>query len=389
LKLFQYVIHREPCWNKTFPGLFLLPELCVFRLIFTIPDVDIDIVKKAFSIFVDKIEEIDGNILNRTTFDNAIFEIMPTKWSGELATQLAKSFSERHSEKLKLIEIGTYCGMIEEFRYINSTTGIAKSIRLNLKLISKDDQVQAVRIVLGLSFLYYNQTIPIETGLIKKFLDMLSWGKGCAHAASWALKWLNHKKRGERRWIPTDRDIRGIKEYMISHEGDDYAVSLLNLVLINDNFDGAIDIVKHIVFGDEIVDLEKPKGPTKNYLDTLTSLLSRDMPESFLKKQLIINVIANSNFKSCEKVLRENLSSTDSSVRKAIVESLSNHISEECYCKLISRDFDCISPFWDPNEKITIDRQKEASITMNISIDEVRKIFHNILIKYKVDFIFD
>ena len=217
------------------------------------------------------------------------------------------------------------------------------------RLVSSEGKA-AVGAALSVMELAFQEKACLVPGLSDGLLTMLTKDAPSAHAAAWALAWLNHERMGTNAWQPSVKEMEQIISSVGDAQFDSEAARYLTWILDRERDERAVDA---LIF--RLGDI--------NVRATAVSALGQ------IGNQTAINALI------------PYLEDDDSEVRRVVLSTLASTLEDETERILLSRHLDN-QPYLDPREEIDEQRVRKASESLKLSTEEIRYRYEMIARKF-------
>lgn len=212
------------------------------------PNVSEETVQEVFQAFAGQVKNEDGSGYVRTNVDRAAMEIARTRWAGQLCSSLAEEFSRRDSKNR--MRPGSLCAMVGGSRAPKNPRELDTWLSEQGDRLLSANEYEAIETALTISYLVFRNNIRgnahfmSEPGLPDALLSRLNDSAPMAHAAAWALGWLNGGPRitEGKNWRPEPEHIEQILTFIGKSDSDPGAMRHLTFIMQNEKIEDAVGL---------------------------------------------------------------------------------------------------------------------------------------------------
>ncbi|ARV60955.1 hypothetical protein BZZ01_22125 [Nostocales cyanobacterium HT-58-2] len=336
------------------------------------PNVSEGVAREVLEEFVRQVGESDGNGIVTTSVDAAAMELAVSRWAQMLRSLLVEEFQRR--EPIPGRYCGGLCGMIATASLSNEEEPTIQE--WCMKQVSRLglSEKESIEAALGIMQLAFQNKANIVPGMINGLLKMLEGSTSAAHAAAWALGWLNREKQEHSAWRPTPTEMQQLISFIKIPASDTEAVRWISGTL---GQKGNVQAVEPLIFwlGNPNSNLRQvvaqALGVIKDKRAVQPLIAKLDDPNEGVR-QVVAQALVEIKDKQALNILFKRLSANDQQTRIIALKALSRTCKDEVDRKLLSRGLDAVNPFLDPQKEIHEERVRYAADKLKISVEEVR-----------------
>ena len=303
------------------------------------PNASEQVVEYVLQEFAAQVGDRDGTGPAVTTgIDAAAIELAGTRWAGTLCTALVSEFCGR-----EIAVRWNAGGLVATVGSVNIpqdeaelTDWLAEQKR---RIHNRDEKaaIEAVLCVMGAACERKAKPIP---GLVDILLCRLSGSAPMAHAAAWALGWLEGGPAARAGiWQPTSHEIESILAFVGNPNSDAYAVRFLTWVLANERVERAIEPLAFWL-GNPIADVRRAAGEALVCIGSDTAvapLIARLGDSESFVRSAAVEALGSIGSEEAVAPLIARLEDGEADVRSATAEALGSIGGEEAVAPLIAR----------------------------------------------------
>jgi len=234
----------------------ILATLCVADE----PNVSEKIVEEVFQAFSSRVKKGDGGGRVRTSASAAAMEVASTRWAFQLRASLVEEFCRRDSTNRS--DLGSLCGMIGARSAPKDPAKLDAWVSERLERLLNGDEHEAIETALTVMILAFEKSrlyeerqnsldLALSEALLshptlpETLLSLLNGNAPMAHAAAWALGWLNSESIGttSKYWRPEPNHVETILTAIGKSDYDPEAVRFLTWIVRNENIYDAFELL--------------------------------------------------------------------------------------------------------------------------------------------------
>ena len=200
------------------------------------PNADDRAARQALRAFAAQVGEDDGGGRVRTGLDAAAMELANTRWAETLRGALVDEFCQRGGRRRE--NPGGLVGMVGAAGAPQDSAGLADWLAKQARWLQSREESEAIKAALAVGQLVTPwesrralQEAQLPSGLGEALITRLAGSAPLAHAAAWALHWLNNSRYGPRIWKPTASEIDRFIAVVINGNSDAGVVANLARIL--------------------------------------------------------------------------------------------------------------------------------------------------------------
>lgn len=204
--------------------------LCLAAEINVSVSVGTRIISAMFSAMGD--EDVDRGI-----FRNVVVELQGTRWGAQLNDKLFEGYIADHpTTKRGPKRFGSYISVATSAFAPRDPSELADWIDNRVLWLKSESQRQVVEAALGFMHLSFVQRSVYRDGVVEALIKHLGNSAPEAHAAAWALGWMNAKRPSAKgdaalQWSPSEGELVQLLEFVKKQESDPQAVRFLSWIL--------------------------------------------------------------------------------------------------------------------------------------------------------------
>lgn len=285
----------------------------------------------------------DGKGPVETGIDAAAMELAGTRWANALCAALGDEFCLR--EPHTRWNPGGMLAMVSAENADPDKAGLTNLLIEQTRRLCDEDEREAIRAALCVMHLSFRDKAQLIPGLVDILLKRLAGSAPMAHAAGWALGWLNggyYTAYKDGIWQPKPGEMESLIVFVSNPKSDPYAVRYLTWILGREKVEHAVEPL--------ILWLENPIADVRS---TVASALGNIESEA-----AVASLIAR-------------LQDAEAQVRSTAAHGLAQGL-ERIDRMLLSRHLDGVVSFLDPCEPIGEAFAQKAASKLALTIEDVR-----------------
>jgi HEAT repeat protein len=196
------------------------------------PNVSEDVAREVLECFVRQVNKKDGTGPVKTSIDAAIKELATSRWAEMLQSLLLREFCRRKGDIRN--SFGSLYGEIAVHSVSSDEEEIRGLLIERVARLNSQDKMSAISTALQVMTLTYHGKGCLVPRLAEGLLGMLSANGAVAHAAAWALMWLNGERVNYGSWHPSEIEIQKLISLIGSSNYDSMATNFLISILRNE-----------------------------------------------------------------------------------------------------------------------------------------------------------
>lgn len=305
------------------------------------PNVSDEVAHAVLHSLIEQVETNDGTGYVDTGLDAAALELAVSQWGERLTFLLAEEFCRR--DVADRGAAGGVCAMVS----VPSTRQNEAEVRVWVEKasfqIASDNGATAVTSALSVMELAFQGRACLVPGLTQGLLSMLAENDHSAHAAAWALGWLNNEKMGTDAWQPTVEERDQIVSFVGNPYSDAEAARYLMWILARERDECAVDAL-----------VLRLKDGNVNVRETAVRTLGQ------IGSQRAVDALMPS------------LEDDEEDLRRYALGTLATTLEDEIDRILLSERLRDNGPYLDPQEEIDGERLQGAAEVLGLSTEETR-----------------
>lgn len=175
--------------------------------------------------FGEQIRQPDGIRDVRTGAEQAAMELGHSHWKRFLQDKLVAEFMTREPSTRHYA--GGVSAMVSGRSVPNERDALGCWTTEQVSRISSKSDAEAIEGALAVMEASYSQGLPVIPGLVNSLFNLLDRGNAAAHAAAWALAWLQGMGRSRGTWEPNSAERARIIAFLSDPSNDPVALEWL------------------------------------------------------------------------------------------------------------------------------------------------------------------
>lgn len=203
------------------------------------PNVSEEVAKEVLECFVRQVNKKDGTGPVKTSIDTAIKELATSRWAETLQCLLLREFCKRKGSIRN--SFGSLYGEIAIHSISSDEEEIRGLLMEQVARLNMKDKMAAISAALQVMTLAYQGKGYLVPGLAEGLLDKVTENGPVAHAAAWALMWLNSNRVNYGSWHPSESENQKLISLICSRNYDSMATCFLIDVLGTERSQEAVE----------------------------------------------------------------------------------------------------------------------------------------------------
>jgi hypothetical protein len=333
--------------------------------------------------FARQLKENDGEGSDaRTTADSTALELVGLEWETLLRTGLVQEFCRR--EPISRWNPGLLCGKIGMAKAPWEENEFHPWLLKQAARLKSNDEEEAIDAALVLMQMAYANRGACVNGMAEGLLAMLDRNGPSAHAAAWALRWLNREKKWTGKPNETGKLIA-----LVSNPAADIGAVRCAIIVIGDTTDPrAVEpLIKRLADENENIEVRTTAinalGEIKDPR-AVEPLIERmeDKNEKIELRTAAIKTLGRIGDLQAMKPLLKRLEDKNTEVRISALGALAKICEDETNRKLLTRELDGKWTWLEPQDPVNDERVKNAARKLELSEEEVRQRYERLAKKY-------
>jgi len=354
------------------------------------PNVSEKIVQEVFQAFASQVKQDDGGGRVRTSASAAAMEVASTRWAVQLRASLVKEFCRRDSTNRS--GPGSLCGMVSARSATKDPAKLDAWLSERLEWLLNGDEQGAIETALTVMILAFEKSrfyeerqnsldLALSEALLshptlpETLLSLLNGNAPMAHAAAWALAWLNHGTVSTKReyWQPEPKHVETILTVIGTSDSDPEVVRFLTWITKNEKIDAAVELLLTWVDHPNSAlrrDVAMALGNIGSERAVEPLIAKLDDPKADVRRA-IAEALGNIGSERAVEQLITKLDDPEADFRIFTLQTLSHNFPEKDR-RMLSEDLNGLYPFLDPHQEISTEFASKAAEELKLTIKEVQ-----------------
>jgi HEAT repeat protein len=347
----------------------------------------------------------------------AAMELASTRWGPALRSALVHAFCERNVGQGN---VGALLGMVVGEPPLRDSTRFESWLRQQIETLQIAGELEAVEAALGIMSAAFQGMDTNVPDLADALLKRLTESAAMAHAAAWALGWMNGKGRTERSpeaiWHPAAAQIQQLVAFVSNLAADPDAVRFVCWILRAEKTTETTALLI-VWLRHSLPDLRSTVAETLGTLGSeaaVRPLIDRLVDTEMNVRRAAANALGKIGSEAAVQPLIDQLADTAGYVRGAAATALGKIGSEAAIqaCMdllgdpdegmrqatlrllaergsreesiLLSRDLDGLDPFIDPQAPILDAHVSRAAAALGLTLEDTRARYEALASQYRL-----
>jgi len=341
------------------------------------PNVGEDTAGAVLDAFAKQVKEENDGGNARTSVFKAALELIGGPWLERLKQSLIQEFLRRPADTR--LNPGRIWAMVEIALHGQDETQRQRWFEDLVRRLSLNDPVQSTAAALAVMRTTFEGNAFFLPELIPPLLRLLEQNPAQSHAASWALGWLQRGPVAEQDrqpyWQPTRDEIGVLLDVLkrTTKEENPTRYYLCEILGRSGDARAVPSLMAMANVADQMVRLRAVKALGRlqdpQAIDSLTSRLE---DEDKIVREAAFNALGCFSRPQARAILQARLGNLNPKTRRLTVGGLAQNLRETDR-RLLSRGYDDVGPWLDPQDPITAARVTKAAKKLSLPEAEIRR----------------